>query len=108
MLLTYFIWAMRFFFTGGFNDVLECTPITVVWGLQLFPIGLLAALQIPGDTIRACGVPFSVAGYILYAGMMVAAYTTNSRKILIVLVILLLINVEGCHLDRTLEATVAP
>ena len=104
LLISYIIWLGRKWVSSGwFGEIFESGGIIAVAGFVTFPIGLPGFLWVPEDLMHLYFWIFVCGGYMLYLTLTVAGVIKPIRGIFWALVILLILNMAGCQMNRTLE-----
>ena len=101
LILTYLGWIARFFAGGGWNDVFEMGVWAALIGSLAFPIGAPFAIWISPPVVSQHLGALSGIGYLVYVVLCVLGVRMRSWKLFVLLCVLLLLNVAGCHMNHT-------
>jgi len=104
MLSAYLIWLIRFYSQGGWNDIVEMGGYAVIIGFLTFPIGAPFFIWINAATISQHLWIFSLAGYLFYMLIIALGWRYRTWALLVLLCLLLLANIAGCHMNHTTES----
>ncbi len=104
ILISFAIWLVRMWIDNPSGNVAVSAFIIALIGAYSFPIGLLGATLVPQAIITANISLFSCLGYILYLALSITGYLMQTRWLLFALCVLLLFNIAGCQMERTVKA----
>ena len=104
ILISYAIWLVRMWIDDPSENVVVSAFIIAIIGAYSFPIGLPGAILVPQTIITANLSLFSCLGYILYVALSITGYLKQTRWLFIPLCVLLLLNMAGCQMERTVKA----
>ena len=97
---SYIIWEIRHAVEGGLGFALSVAFVTAWMGAATFPVGL--AYPFFSEHFLRTSLPWiSIAGYAIYIGLSYLGWKFGSRKILLLLVLLLAGNVASCQINAT-------
>ena len=104
LLISYIIWlGRRWVSSGWFGEIFESGGFIAVGGLLTFPIGLPGVLWVPEDIMKLYFWVFVCGGYALYLTLTVVGMLKPTRGILLAFAVLLILNMAGCQMERTIE-----
>jgi len=104
LLISYIIWLGRQWVSSGwFGEVFESGAYIAILGIFTFPIGLPGALWVPEDIMQLYFWDFVRVGYAFYLTLTAVGMLKPTRGILLAFAVLLILNMAGCQMERTIN-----